>query len=115
MFRLKTISLQLRLFLLGLSLLSVLSLDKRELAIYLEKPASEQTVKVSAKQYILKEKVSFEAVTSFLVLPAAILPDLFNFNFPTAHFQQTVFSYAVSAVTPLFQRLLISAISPNAP
>ena len=115
MFRLKSISLQLRLFLLGLSLLSVLSLDKREVAIYLEKPASEQTVKVSAEQYVLKEKVSFEAVTSILVLPEAILPDLFNFNFPAAPFQKTVFSYTVSAVAPLFKRLLISAISPNAP
>ena len=76
--RLKAISLQIRFLLLGLSLLSVLSLDKREVAIYLEKPAKEQTVKASPDQLIIKEKVSFEAVTSFIVLPDAIFPDLFS-------------------------------------
>ena len=81
MFRLKSISLQFRLFLVGISLLSVLFLDKREVAICLQKPAAEQTVKASAKQLVIKEKVSFEAVTSYLVLPAAILPDFQSFHF----------------------------------
>lgn len=115
MFRLKSISLQLRFLLLGLSLLSVLSLDKREIAVYLEKPAAEQTVKVSGKQCIVKEKVSFEAVASSFVLPAAILPDFFSFDFPTVQIPATVFSYIRPGFAPLFKRLLISAISPNAP
>jgi hypothetical protein len=115
MFCLKSISLQLRFLLLGLTLLSVLSLDKREVAIYLEKPATEQTFKASAKQLVVKEKVSFEAVASYLVLPAAILPEAFHFNFPTARVPFTAFSYAVPVVVPLCKRLLATAISPNAP
>ena len=115
MFRLKSISLQLRFLLLGLTLLSVLSLDKREVAIYLEKPATEHTFKASPKQVVLKEKVSFEAVTSFLVLPEAILPATFHFDFSTATVSETAFSYVIPAVTPIFKRLLATAISPNAP
>lgn len=115
MFRLKTISLQLRFFLLGLTLLSVLSLDKREVAIYLEKPASEQTVKASAKQLVIKEKVSFEAVASHLILPDAILPQTFSFDFPTVCVPDKVVFSVSAVVIPLFQRLLSTAISPNAP
>jgi len=113
--RFKNISLQLRLFLLGLSLLSVLSLDKREVAIYLEKPVAEQAFKASPEQYVLKEKVSFEAVTSFIVLPEAIFPELFSFQFNPAVASGQFLAFVVPVVSPLFQRLLATSISPNAP
>ncbi|HSI91333.1 MAG TPA: hypothetical protein VK927_09470 [Adhaeribacter sp.] len=113
---LKSISLQLRFLLLGLTLLSVLSLDKREVAIYLEKPATEQTaLKAAPDQCIVKEKVSFEAVTSFIVLPEAIFPDLISFGFSPAPSPARFVAAAAPVVTPLFQRLLASSISPNAP
>ena len=113
--RLKAISLQLRFLLLGLSLLSVLSLDKREVAIYLEKPAQEQTVKASADQFVIKEKVSFEAVTSFIVIPEAIFPELFSFDFSLAPATEQFVSFAVPVIKTSFQRLLVTSISPNAP
>lgn len=113
--RLKSISLQLRFLLLGLTLLSVLSLDKREVAIYLQKPVSEQTLKASEKQLVVKEKVSFEAVASYLVLPEAVLPEAINFCFPTVRVPLAAVSYAVPVVVPLCRRLLATAISPNAP
>jgi len=113
--RLKAISLQLRFLLLGLSLLSVLSLDKREVAIYLEKPTQEQTLKASSDQLVIKEKVSFEAVTSFIVLPEAIFPDLFSFDFSIAPAGRQFVSFAVPVVKTSFQRLLVTSISPNAP
>lgn len=113
--RLKAISLQIRFLLLGLSLLSVLSLDKREVAIYLEEPLTEQTIKASAKQCVVKEKVSFEAVTSYLVLPEAIFPDLFSFDFSLAPATSPFVAFAVPVVGTSFQRLLVTSISPNAP
>ena len=113
--RLKAISLQIRFLLLGLSLLSVLSLDKREVAIYLEKPAKEQTVKASPDQLIIKEKVSFEAVTSFIVLPDAIFPDLISFDFSLAPSARQFITFAVPVASTSFQRLLATSISPNAP
>ncbi|KAA9333667.1 hypothetical protein [Adhaeribacter soli] len=113
--RLKSISLQLRFLLLGLTLLSVLSLDKREVAIRLKKPLTEHTLKASEKQLVVKEKVSFEAVASYLVLPAAILPEALYFNAPFIQAPVSTVSYAVPVVIPLCQRLLAMAISPNAP
>ncbi len=113
--RLKSISLQLRFLLLGLTLLSVLSLDKREVAIYLGEPATEQTIKSSAKQFVIKEKVSFEAVTSFIVLPEAIFPDLFSFDFSIAPAPKQFVAFAVPVVSSTYQRLLATSISPNAP
>ena len=113
--RLKAISLQLRFLLLGLSLLSVLSLDKREVAIYLQDPITEQTFKASEEQCVVKEKVSFEAVTSFIVLPEAIFPDLFSFDFSLAPAAKQFVSFAVPVVGTSFQRLLVTSISPNAP
>ena len=113
--RLKAISLQIRFLLLGLSLLSVLSLDKREVAIYLEKPAKEQTVKAITDQLIIKEKVSFEAVTSFIVLPDAIFPDLISFDFSLAPAARQFITFAVPVASTSFQRLLATSISPNAP
>ena len=115
MFRLKSISLQLRFLLLGLTLLSVLSLDKREVAIYREKPATENRFKAAAEQCVVKEKVSFEAVTSFIVLPEAIFPDLISFDFTPLPATKQFFTFAVPVVTPLFKRLLATSISPNAP
>jgi hypothetical protein len=112
---LKAISLQLRFLFIGLTLLSVLSLDKREVAICLEKPATEQTVKSEARQFILKEKVSFEAVTSFIVLPEAIFPDFFSFNFTPAPAPKQFIAFAVPVVSATYQRLLATSISPNAP
>lgn len=113
--RLKAISLQLRFLFIGLTLLSVLSLDKREVAICLEKPATEQTLKVNPRQFVIKEKVSFEAVTSFIVLPEAIFPDFFSFDFAITPPARQFVSFAVPVVTPLFKRLLVTSISPNAP
>ena len=113
--RFKNISLQLRFLLLGLTLLSVLSLDKREVAIYLEKPVTEQRFKAAPEQCVVKEKVSFEAVTSFIVLPEAIFPDLISFDFTPAVAAPQFVSFAVPVVIPLFQRLLATSISPNAP
>src|SRR6478735_6331035 len=102
--RLKSISLQLRLFLLGLTLLSVLSLDKREVAIYLKKPAKEQTFKASADKLVIKEKVSFEAVTSFIALPEAIFPDLFTFDFAIVPVAPKFCAFALPVLTPIIKR-----------
>ena len=113
--RLKAISLQLRFLLLGLSLLSVLSLDKREVAISLEKPAKEHTVKASPDQFVIKEKVSFEAVTSLIVLPEAIFPDFFSFDFAIAPAVKQFITFAVPVVRTSFERFLVASISPNAP
>jgi hypothetical protein len=113
--RLKSISLQLRFLLLGLTLLSVLSLDKREVAIRLQKPLTEQTFKASEKQVVVKEKVSFEAVASYLVLPAAVLPEAIHFNTSFIQAPVSTVSYAVPVIIPLCRQLLASAISPNAP
>lgn len=113
--RLKAISLQLRFLLLGLTLLSVLSLDKREVAIYLKKPAQEKTIKAAPDQLVIKEKVSFEAVTSFIVLPDAIFPDFFSFDFAITPATPAFATFAVPVLTPLFKRLLATSISPNAP
>ncbi len=113
--RLKYISLQIRFLLLGLTLLSVLSLDKREVAIYLEKPATAKTFKAAPEQCVVKEKVSFEAVTSFIVLPEAIIPSLISFDFTPLPAAKQFFTFAVPVLTPLFKRLLATSISPNAP
>ena len=113
--RLKAISLQIRFLLLGLSLLSVLSLDKREVAVYFEEPATEQAFKASSKQCVVKEKVSFEAVTSFIVLPDAIFPDLISFDFSLAPAARQFITFAVPVASTSFQRLLATSISPNAP
>ncbi len=116
MFRLKSISLQFRLFLVGISLLSVLFLDKREVAISLQKPVAEHTVKAATKQLVIKEKVSFEAVASYVALPAAILPDLQTFHFAApAVVAAKIRTLIVPVAAPLFRRLLVTAISPNAP
>ena len=113
--RLKAISLQLRFLFIGLTLLSVLSLDKREVAICLEKPTQEHAVKASADQFVIKEKVSFEAVTSFIVLPDAIFPDLFSFDFSVAPAPKQFITFAVPVIKTSFQRFLVTSISPNAP
>lgn len=113
--RLKAISLQLRFLFIGLTLLSVLSLDKREVAIYLEKPTSEQTLKVNSRQFVIKEKVSFEAVTSFIVLPEAIFPDFFSFDFTLTPAPKQFVAFVVPEVYTNYQRLLATSISPNAP
>ena len=113
--RLKAISLQLRFLFIGLTLLSVLSLDKREVAICLEKPATEQTVKADSRQFVIKEKVSFEAVTSFIVIPEAIFPDFFSFDFTLAPAASHFVAFAVPVVFTNYQRLLATSISPNAP
>jgi hypothetical protein len=115
MFRLKSISLQFRLFLVGVSLLSVLFLNKREVAISLEKPVPEQTLKAGSRQLVIKEKVSFEAVPSCVVLPQALIPEFFSFEFPAIQVPVALQSAVVPVVVPLFQRLLFTAISPNAP
>ena len=113
--RLKAISLQLRFLFIGLTLLSVLSLDKREVAICLEKPNTEHTVKADSRQFVIKEKVSFEAVTSFIVIPEAIFPDFFSFDFTFTPAPKQFVSFAVPEVSTNYQRLLATSISPNAP
>ena len=112
---LKNISFHLRFLLLAVSLLSVLSLDKREVAVYLPQQTENQAVKTSGKQCIVKEKVSFEAVTSFIVIPDAILPDIFSFTAAVFTPAAPILNNAPSAVPALFTRLLQTAISPNAP
>ena len=111
---------QLRVVLTAITLLLMVGLNNREVTTYGAAPASEtgQQVNKSAadRNGTVKQKVSFEATSSYLVLQlAAAIPHFLNFSFSKPLFLHVAPLYPGGIVLGYFKTLLSATIQANAP
>ncbi|WP_034256532.1 hypothetical protein [Adhaeribacter aquaticus] len=112
------ISKNLRLLFTAITLLFVVGLNNREVTTYTKSEATSghQINKSAADTHgTLKQKVSLEATTSYIVLQLAFFTDFIYYHFtpPVNTFDS---SYnLISTVTGFFSLLLATVIQPNAP
>ena len=115
-----TILKQFRVVFTALTLLCALFLNYQEVSTFAAaKPAptkNEQVNKTEKKpDFTLKQKISFEAVTSFILLPAPLAAVLTDFNFTFIPARTVAVLPVIAAGLPYISRLLGTAIQPNAP
>lgn len=119
----RSISQQLRVFLTAATLLCVLVLNNREVATYtfpttpVSKAENSQTLTSlpAGKTATVKQKVSFEAVNSYMLLHLAAVVDFLVplFNRPVTFVEQAVQFFAEDF--PFFSIFCASSIQPNGP
>ena len=115
-----TILKQFRVVFTAATLLCALFLNYQEVNLFAAaKPAkakTEQLTKTEKKPDLtIKQKISFEAVTSFILLPAPLAAVLPNFQFHFIPVTTEAVLPVISAGLPYISRLLGTALQPNAP
>ena len=107
-----------RLIFTAITLLFVVGLNNREVTTYAApKAKTTQHVNNTAAQThgILKQKVSLEATTSYVILQLAICADFIRYTFTNPICKVNTSYTLISAVTGFFSVLLATTIQPNAP
>lgn len=117
----KDISKHFRLFLTAVTLLYALTINHKEIPAYVAAPdkapvtALETTAAPDQDKKVLKQKVSFEAVTSFVLLDLAQPLSFFRVPFEApADLPFTLLNIEYSG-TQFFSVLFANTIQPNAP
>jgi len=109
----------LRLLLTAITLLLVVGLNNREVTTYaVSDTATSHQLNKSAAEHngTVKQKVTLEATSSYLILPLAALPAILpRLDFPQPLLAIKVFYPAAVAVAGFFKIFLSAAIQPNAP
>lgn len=112
---------QLRVVLTAITLLLMVGLNNREVTTYVAAPdikTGQQVDKSAAadRHGTVKQKVSFEATPSYVVLQlAAVVPVLPGFSFVKPIFLQLIPQYPTGIVLGYFKTLLSTTIQVNAP
>ena len=109
----------LRLVLMAITLLFVVGLNNREVTTFAAAPEATagQQVDQSAgeRNGTVKQKVSFEATPSYVVLQLAAVPGFLNLNFAKPLLQPLTPTYPSRIVAGFFKIFLSGAIQANAP
>jgi len=112
---------QLRVVLTAITLLLMVGLNNREVTTYAAAPATKTGQQVNKsdaaeRNGTVKQKVSFEATSSYVVLQlAAAVPELSNFNFTNPVCRYLTPQYPAGIVLNYFKTLLSTTIQVNAP
>ena len=115
-----TILKQFRVVFTAATLLCALFLNYQEVTTFAAaRPAPAQTEQVNKTKkqpdLTLKQKISFEAVTSLVLLPAPLAAILSDFTFSFIPARAVAALPVITAGLPYICRLLGTALQPNAP
>ena len=104
---------------LAITLLCVVSLNNREVNTYVpaaKSQTAEQVNKSAADRHgSFKQKVSFEATPSYVILQLATCPEVLRVVFATAIVPIMSAPAPAGTLYTFFSRFLASVIQPNAP
>jgi hypothetical protein len=109
----------LRLLLTAITLLFVVGLNNREVTTFAAAPKAKTTQQINKsaadRNGTVKQKVSFEATPSYVVLQLAAMPELLRLSFAEPLFLHFTPHYSNGSVISFFKIFLSSAIQANAP
>ncbi len=120
MFNLGTIAQHVRVVLMAFTLLCVVGLNNREVTTYThaapETNTKHQVTQGAAdQQTTVKQKVSFEGTTSYVLLQLVAATQFLTVEFTQLFLYKLAVKHITGEFVPFFSRFLSSVIQPNAP